>query len=362
VLLVPGGQQRSRRRFDLLGTVLSALGMLALVYGVQNGQQYHWGRVWGWVDIGEIIGAGVVLLVAFVLWQRFNRGEPLIPLTLFRNRNFSAANMANVTIGFTMTGLFLPLIIFIQSVLGFSPLMSGLLTAPMSLISGVVAPFAGRLSDRMSGKYVALTGFALLAVGITMIAAQVGPDINAWTLIPAFLVCGFGVGCVFSPLANLATSSVDLRQMGAASGIFNTFRQVGGVLGSAAIGVLLQARLAATLPAAAAAQAQSLPQPYRAPFVARMAGAAGSSSEFGAATGPALPSSVPANVAERIGQLATTAFHDGFTTAARETLLLPAAVMVLGVLACLALNSRAGRPQAEPSQPPNEQLTPTPVG
>jgi EmrB/QacA subfamily drug resistance transporter len=363
VLLVPGGQQRTRRGFDLLGTALSGLGLLAVVYGVQNGQQYHWGKVWGPVTAPEIIGLGVLLLIGFVLWQRFTPTDPLIPLSLFGNRNFSAANLANVTIGFTMTGMFLPLVIFVQSVLGFSPLMSGLVTAPMSLISGVVAPVAGRLSDRISGKWVALTGFVLLAVGIAIIAAQLHAGMNAWTLVPAFLVVGAGVGCVFSPLANLAMSSVAPRQMGAASGVFNTFRQVGGVLGSAAIGVLLQARVASTLPAAAREQARSLPPAFRAEFVGALSRTAGSASEFGTAA-PPLPAGIPTAVAGRIAQLGTTAFHDGFATAAQQTLLLPAGVMVLGVLACLAMTARTNRREATPQQPqdiPAPPAVPQPV-
>lgn len=311
-LLVPGGQRRNRHRFDVLGTALSGLGLLALVFGVQNGQQYHWGRVLGPITIPELIGLGVALLIAFVVWQWRNTQEPLVPLALFRYRNFAAANVANVMIGFAITGMFLPLVIYFQSVLGLSPLASGVVTAPMSLLSGMVAPFAGRLTDRISAKYVAMTGFLAMAAGLSVMVAIARWNGAEWSLLPGLLLCGFGIGCVFSPLANLATSDVPAPRIGAASGIFNTTRQVGGVLGSAAIGVLLQAREAASLRAAA--------------------------------------------VAARPG-MAGTVFQHGFTDAARITLILPAAVLLIGAMACVPMLSRARMTPA----PADDAPTPEPV-
>lgn len=295
-LLVPGGQRRNRHRFDVLGTALSGFGLLALVFGVQNGQQYHWGRVFGAVTIPQLIGLGILLLIAFVGWQWRNSNEPLVPLSLFRYRNFAAANVANVMLGFSITGMFLPLVIYFQSVLGLSPLASGVVTAPMSLLSGLVAPFAGRLTDRISAKYIAITGFLAMAAGLFVMVGLAGWNTGPWHLLPGLLLCGLGIGCVFSPLANLATSDVPQPRMGAASGIFNTTRQVGGVLGSAAIGVLLQAREVASLRAAAAAARPGM---------------------------------------------AGTVFQHGFTDAARATLILPAAVLVIGAVACVPMLSRA---------------------
>jgi EmrB/QacA subfamily drug resistance transporter len=340
IVFIPGGQPRNRHRFDVLGTVLFSLGLLAVVFGVQNGQKYDWGGVWGPVGIPEIIGLGVVLLVGFVLWQRFNREEPLLPLSLFAHRDFSAANVANVAIGFAMIGMFLPIVIFLQSVLGLSPVYSGLVTLPMSLASGIVAPFAGRLSDRLSGKYVAMFGFVALAVGVGVLALQMRVDADVWTFLPALVLAGIGIGCVFSPLANLATSAVEMPMMGAASGVFNTTRQVGGVLGSAAIGVLLQARLTVSMHAAALASATQLPPALRPAFVEGMGRAAASATDAGGASTCAAPAGVPTAIADRLCTLGATTFQHGFTDAARSTLILPVAVLALGALACLALRRR----------------------
>jgi EmrB/QacA subfamily drug resistance transporter len=355
VLLIPGAQELRRRRFDLLGTVLSSLGLLALVFGLQNGQQYHWGRVLGPINIPEIIAAGAVLLAAFAVWQRLNRHEPLLPLSLFGNRNFTAASAAGMAIGFTMIGLFLPLTIYFQSVLGLSPLMAGVLTAPMSLASGIIAPIAGRLSDRISGKYVAMTGFLLLTAGIVVIVVQARPTSYPWSLVPALALAGVGIGCVFSPIANIATADMPLPMMGAASGVFNTTRQVGGVIGSAAIGVLLQARLVVSIHSAAVATATSLPPQYRDRFVAGMGQAATSATEFGS-SGPAPVPGVPASAAGQLNQLATAAFHQGFTDAARATLLLPVAVLLLGALACVAM-ARKARASPGPEARPDADAT-----
>jgi len=185
----------------------------------------------------------VVLLIAFVVWQAVNKKEPLLPLRIFSNRNFSLGNAANVVIGFGVTGLFLPLIIYIQSVLGLSAVESGLLTAPMSLLSGTFSAISGKLSDRPWARFLPATGFALLAIGIALLSWRLEPGIASWELIPELLVCGAGLGMVFAPLANISTRGVDRKLMGAGSGIFNTSRQIGSVLGSAAVGVLLQARL-----------------------------------------------------------------------------------------------------------------------
>ncbi|WP_134669328.1 MULTISPECIES: DHA2 family efflux MFS transporter permease subunit [unclassified Amycolatopsis] len=342
--LVPDWQPKHSHSFDLIGILLSAAGLFCVVFGVQNGQQYDWGTVFGGITVFEIIGAGVVLLIAFVLWQHYNRREPLVPLQVFANRNFSAGTLTATTVGFTMTGMFLPLIIYIQTVLGLSPTMAGLLTAPMSLLSGVIAPFVGRASDKINGKYLVMGGLALLAAGVGIIALQARPDTSPWALIPALLVCGLGVGCIFSPMSNLTMASVEPRLTGTASGIFNTARQVGGVLGSAAIGVLLQARISASITSEAATAAAKLPEQYRAPFTEGIAHAAASTGEFGSSGGPASIPGLPADIAAQAGRLASEVVHNGLTDAARATLILPIAVLILGVLSAAALRRVAPRP------------------
>jgi EmrB/QacA subfamily drug resistance transporter len=361
IVFIPGKQPRNHHRFDVLGTLLFSLGLLAIVFGVQNGQQYDWGNVWGPVGIPEIIGLGVLLLVAFVVWQRVNRSEPLLPLKLFAHRNFSAANVANVAIGFSIVGLFLPVIIYLQSVLGLSPVYSGLVTLPMSLASGIVSPFAGRLSDRLSGKYVAMFGFVALAAGVGVLTLQMSVGADAWVFVPAMVLVGIGIGCIFSPLANLATGAVEMPMMGAASGVFNTTRQVGSVLGSAAIGVLLQARLTVSMHAAALTSATQLPASARPAFLDGMTKAAASATSAGGSSTCTAPPGVPAALADRLCALGATTFQHGFTDAARTTLTLPIAVLVLGALACLALRRRDRVQAVDGTRTPTPAVVPEPV-
>ncbi|RSN57250.1 MFS transporter [Amycolatopsis sp. WAC 04182] len=350
LLKVPDWQPKHSRSFDVPGILLSGAGLFCLVYGVQNGQQYDWGRAFGPITVFEIIGAGVALLVAFVAWQRFNRKEPLLPLSVFANRNFSAGALTAATVGFAMTGMFLPLVIYIQAVLGESPTMSGLLFAPMSLLGGLIGPFVGRASDKVNGKVLLIIGLTALGAGLALAALTARAGANAWALTPALLVAGFGIGFIFAPMGNLTMSSVEPRLVGTASGIFNTARQVGGVLGSAAVGVLLQARISASIADEAAVAASALPEQYRAPFAEGVAKAAESTGEFGSSGTAAFPG-LPSGVAEQAQRLALDAVHNGLTDAARVTLLLPAAVLVLGVLAALTMRRPAPRPHAPVPEP-----------
>jgi MFS family permease len=206
---------------------------------------------------------------------------------------------------------------------------------PISLVSGSVAPFAGRLSDRLPNRYVALFGFVALACGVTWLAVATRVDANPVRLLPALALTGLGIGCVFPPLANLAIGAVEPTMAGAASGVFNTTRQVGGVLGSAAMGLVLQARLTVSMHTAALASAARLPADLRGRFVDSVTTAALSATSADGVGDCATRAS-------RFCALATTAFHHGVTDAARVSLLLPAAVLLLGALACAAIGPPPG--------------------
>ena len=164
------------------------------MFGLIEGQRYSWGQIESYpITIPELIGAGVVLMVLFVIWERF-QAEPLVPLSLFADRNFTVANWIAAAISFGMLSAFLPITIYLQSVRGFSALVAGLTLAPMSLTSMFTAPFAGRLSDRIGGKYILMTGIALFTTGIGLIAYIAGPD-STWInfLVPA-IIAGAGIG------------------------------------------------------------------------------------------------------------------------------------------------------------------------
>lgn len=327
----------ANRSFDGLGVLLSIVGMFLVVFGIQEGATYDWGTITGPITVWGVVGAGVLVLVAFVLWQRHRGSDALLPLSLFHHRNFSLANVSGWAVTFAMIGIFFPFTLYLQEVLGLSPLNAALVGLPGSLISGVVAPFAGRLSDKIAGKWVVASGFAILVVAITWLALAVQPDAPVWHLVVPMVFFGVGTGALFSPLANLATSGLDGRTAGAGAGTFNTTRQIGGVMGSAAIVAMLTSRLAVTIPAAAQDAAGQLPEEFRKPFVDGFA-----SGSFANGAAPQLPSSVPADVAAQIQDVALQAVHSGFATAVTQTMLLTVAVLGIGLVASLAM--KGGRP------------------
>ncbi len=244
-IVVPEVRTGRRQALDLSGVLLASAALVAITYGLIEGQTYDWGRVAGFVSIPLIIGAGVVLLGVFGLVQaRRQDRSPLLPFVLFRDRNYALMSATNVIVSIGLIGMALPLTLYLQTQLGFSPLKAGLTMAPSSLVSGLVAPFAGRLADR-GGKYLLMCGLAVYAAGLVIIASVAGPASNWYDLVPGFLVSGLGIGATMSPMQTIATRNVDPRLAGAASGVLNTFRQTGSALGSAIVLAVLENRLAA---------------------------------------------------------------------------------------------------------------------
>ena len=284
-------------RFDIPGVVLSAVGLFLLVFGIQEGETYNWGTIAGPVTVWGLIIAGLAVLALFVVWQRFNKGEPLLPLALFRDRNFSLANIGITTVGFTVTAFSLPLIFYYQLVRGLTPTQSALMMVPMALISGGLAPVVGKVIDRVNPKFITAAGLVLMAVALVWNSALMQPDTPILLFLLPSAVLGFANAGIWAPLSTTATRNLPPRQAGAGSGVYNTTRQIGAVLGSAAIAVLIQARLAAELPA----------------------GGPGG----GAGEGMAMSGGLP------------EALHSGFSTAMGQSILLPAGVILVGAAVAL---------------------------
>ncbi len=274
--LVPHLETHSHH-FDLPGVALWAVGMFALVFGIQEGQSHQWGQLWGPIMIWEVIAFGVVVLGVFVWWQRVGRGEPLLPLDLFRVRNFALGNLAIGLVGLAVTSNSLPLVFYYQLVLGFSPTRAALQLVPMALLSGALAPLVGRLVDRYPARYLATAGLATMAIAMGWYALWLVPDESLWwrLLLPSALM-GIGSAFTWSPIGVTATRDLAPQNAGAGSGVYNSVRQVGSVLGSAAIAALIQAQLAMLLPGGgqAASSAESsgqLPPMLQAGFAQAMA-------------------------------------------------------------------------------------------
>src|SRR5262249_43593438 len=232
-------------------------------------------------------------------------------------------NFAVAALGFSVLALFIPLMIYLQSVLGLDALRAGLALVPLSLVSMFVAPLAGRMSDRFDGKYILTAGLTLFAAGMGIVIASAHPDTTRLQLLPGLLVAGFGMGMTFAPLQTVAMHDTEPRMAGAASGLINTTRQLGAVIGSAAVGALLQNQLAVKLNAAAKEHAAALPEQFRAQFLTGFSHATGRNLEVGAGQSGV---NVGGNMPEAVRKVITDAFHEGFTNAMRVSLALPIVV------------------------------------
>ncbi|MFG2695830.1 DHA2 family efflux MFS transporter permease subunit [Kitasatospora sp. NPDC048407] len=354
VALVPDLRPGSRRRVDVVGVVLAAATLVCLTFALTEGQRYAWNA-----GIRSLLGASAVLLVLFLLHQRARQnGEPLLPFALFRDRDFAVMSFVAATVQVGMLGLFLPVMIYLQSVLGFSALAAGLVMAPAMLVSAVLSPVAGRLADRVGGTYVLMAGLTLFAAGMAWLAAVTDVGRAWWEFQPALVTTGVGIGCVFGPMVTVAMYRVQPSMAGAASGVLNTIRQIGTVLGSAAVGAVLQNRLAIALHDEAVRRAPDLPAEVREPFLAAFRNAAGAGQETGLGITPALPPGTPADLARQVDRAATAAFDHGIVHAMGPTLALPITVVALGAVACLLVRrhrsattvvAAAARPEPRPT-------------
>ena len=348
VVVLPLPAARARVSFDVVGVGIASAGLVCLTYGLVEGQRYGWGTVWSWVTIPRLLALGLLLLVAFAVQQgRRQHRDPLVPFDVLRDRNFSIMTTVSALVQVGMMGVFLPMILFMQSVLGFSALKAGLTTVPLSVATMIVAPGAGRLVDRIGGKFVLITGLLFFGAGVAHLSWVAAPSNDWQDFVPGMALCGAGMGAIFGPMQTIATYGIPPERAGAASGLLNTARQLGAVLGSAGAVALLENRSAAALRDAVAAHAASIPPPVRGPFVAALESRPVGSG-LPADLAPLLPPGTPSSVVRQLGVVTHQIFADAFVNTLHPTLALPIAGVVLGALACIGVQ---GRRAVVPSPP-----------
>jgi EmrB/QacA subfamily drug resistance transporter len=215
---------------DLPGLALASTGLLGIVWGLVRGNQLGWGSP----EIVVTLTGGALVLALFVLWE-LRAPAPMLPLRFFRNRTFTAANVASLLMFFGMFGSIFLLAQFFQTVQGYSPLAAGLRILPWTMMPIFVAPIAGALSDRIGGRPLMVVGLALQATGLAWMAA-VGSASAAYAVFVApFVISGIGMALYFAPVANVVLSSVRREEEGQASGANNAIRELGGVFGVAVL-------------------------------------------------------------------------------------------------------------------------------
>ena len=271
------------RHFDWLGVALSALGMFCLIFGIQEGSNFNWdGRAIG------LIAVGVFFIAIFIVWQSRTTRDALVPLSLFADRNFALASAAITTVGFAVSTFAIPWMIYVQRVQEFSPTRAALLILPSGLVSGALSGFVGRRTNTHDPKPYTIAGLAVTSISIFASAFITNPQHSPYWMLLISIFYGVGNSLIWGPLSMIATRNLDPALAGAGSSVYNTVRQVGAVIGSATVAAAMSAQLNSRLGGGEASRSETGPLP-----------------EF---------------------------LHEPFAAAMSHALLLPAGVLVLGVI------------------------------
>jgi EmrB/QacA subfamily drug resistance transporter len=232
-LFIDESRDETHASLDIPGLTTSAVGLFALTYGLIEANTYGW-------TSARIVGAFVlsaVLLVSFVVIER-RRREPMLPLELFRSGTYTGANLVILLVALAMFGVFFFVSLYMQNVLGYSAVETGAAFLPLTVLIILVAPVAGRLSDRIGSRGLMTAGMLLVALHLTMFST-LSADASFWDLLPAFLVGGVGMALTFTPSAAAATRSVPVDKAGVGAAVLNSARQVGGTMGIAIMGAIV---------------------------------------------------------------------------------------------------------------------------
>ena len=236
MILVESRPAARTRHFDLAGMLASAATLFALVFALTEGMSY------GWVSplvLASFAAAAIGLVVFIRLEQR--RGEPLLELALFRSRNLSGANAVSLLSTAVMCGIFFFISLYLQIVRGYTPIEAGAAFLPMTLLICLVAPAAGRISDRIGRRLPAAAGMVILAAGLWLLSG-LGAKSGLWALLPGLIVAGFGIGLTTAPVTTAALDFAPTGEAGVRAGILNTSRMIGLAVGIALMGAIVTAR------------------------------------------------------------------------------------------------------------------------
>jgi EmrB/QacA subfamily drug resistance transporter len=225
------------QRLDLPGLFTSGAGLFALTYGLIETNDHSWTST----RVLSLFAIAIVALVAFVLLELRQR-LPMLDLSLFKNPTFVGANAAMLLVGLAMFGIFFFNSLFLQNILGYGAIKTGASFLPMTVLIILVAPIAGRLSDRIGARWLMGAGMTLLAVSLTLFGT-LDEQSSFLNLLPGLLVGGVGMAITMAPTTAAAMGSVPVDKAGVGSAVINSMRQVGGSLGIAIMGALVATRV-----------------------------------------------------------------------------------------------------------------------
>jgi EmrB/QacA subfamily drug resistance transporter len=236
-LFIDESRDETHATLDIPGLATSALGLFALTYGLVEANTYGW-------TSARIVGAFVlaaVALTSFVVIER-RRRHPLLPLELFRDSTYVGANLVVLLVALAMFGIFFFVSLYLQNILGYSPVQTGAAFLPLTILIILVAPIAGKTSDRIGSRGLMTAGMILIAIQLVLLS-RLTVDATFWNLLPAFVIGGVGMALTMTPSAAAATRSVSVDKSGVGAAVLNSARQVGGTMGVAIMGAIVAARV-----------------------------------------------------------------------------------------------------------------------
>jgi len=310
------------RHIDIPGVVIVSVALFSLTYALVEGQKLGWASM----TILALFGVALVSFVAFVLVE-LRMKIPLAQLRLFKDRVFASGNFVGLVVSFGLIGIIYLLVLFLQIVLGFSALKAGLSLLPLPIGIMLVAPFAGRMTDKIGGRWILFVGTIIVALGFYLMSDLTG--VTDWpNLVLPLALCGIGMGMVMAPVTTVVMESTPVQQSGMGAGILSTSRQIGSVLGLSVLGAILQNQLVNNL-TAALAKIPQIPATFRDQIVSGIqSGGMGSS-------GISVPATVPAILKNQIISL----FKDQFARSLDTTVKFGIIVILLGTVASLLVSS-----------------------
>jgi EmrB/QacA subfamily drug resistance transporter len=242
IFVVPESKDTSHeQRLDVPGLLTSGIGLLSLVYALIEADQYGW-------TSGRILGLFVVAavsLAAFVVLEMRQR-LPMLDLTLFRSGTFAGANLVAILVTLAMFGIFVFFPIYMQTYRGWSPIQAGAALLPWTVMIVIFAPIAGKLSDRVGSRWLIAAGMATVGA-CCLLLSTINLHSSFWNLLPAFILGGLGMSFVMTPMSAAVMGAAPVAKAGVASGVLNTFRQVGVALGIAITGAIVADRAASSV-------------------------------------------------------------------------------------------------------------------
>ncbi len=329
VLVKECRDENKKTSLDWIGVILSSVGMLSLVYGIIESSTYGWWKAKAMLTafgynlkfMGELsvtpyaILTGVLILTVFLIWEkRIERigKTPLVSLHLFSNRQFVSGMTTTAIMSLGQSGLIFSIPVFLQAVRGADAFHTGLALVPMSITALFVAPIGGILGHKYSPKLLVQLGLAANMLAYVVLYYTLQVTSVATDFIPAFAIMGLGMGLTMATISNLTLSAVSTSEAGEASGVNNTFRQVGATLGTAVIGAIMLTAISTNL-TAGVNDSKVIPSDLKS-FVSEEVSQQTSNVEFGG--GARIPGFVPKAITDEI----TVISHKAITDANREAL------------------------------------------